>query len=56
MVNILTISEWVETMEKTVYELERATNTGKMDEINRLRILIFDLYKKIDEAISGKNV
>ena len=56
MVNIIVISDLVSSMEKAVYELERATNAEKMNEMNRLRLLITDLQKKIEEALTGKDV
>ena len=47
------IGDLVNSMEKAVSDLEIATEAGNFDEVNRLRILILDLYKKIDGALAG---
>ncbi|MFA4960877.1 MAG: hypothetical protein WC548_04415 [Candidatus Pacearchaeota archaeon] len=56
MADIILIEKWVSSMEEAVSQLEKATEYGRRDEVNRLRMEIFILYQKIDSAISGKNV
>jgi len=56
MVNIIEIGDLVASMEKSVYELEQATNSNNTNEVNRLRILIISLQQKIEEGLTGKNV
>jgi hypothetical protein len=51
MANIILIKEWIESMEKYVFNLERATKKGDKNEANRMRVFIFDLHKKIEEAL-----
>jgi hypothetical protein len=54
MANIILIGQWVDLMERSVYQLEKAINEGDKTEVNRLRTLIFDLHTKIDSELGGK--
>jgi hypothetical protein len=56
MANIVLIEQWVDSMEKAVFQLEKAMSDNEKNEINRLRTTIFDLYTKIKNAIGDKNV
>ncbi len=51
MENIISIKEWVDSMEKYVLQLEKATIKKDTNKVNQLRTLIFELYKKIDNAL-----
>ncbi len=54
MANIILIGQWVDLMERSVYQLEKAITEGNGAEVNRLRTLIFDLHMKIDSELGGK--
>lgn len=55
MANIILISQWVDLMERSVYQLEKVTEEGNKAEIGRLRTLIFELHNKIDAELGGKS-
>jgi hypothetical protein len=53
MVDIALIKELVNSMEKYVLQLEKATAKKDINEINELRTSIFELHNKIDGALRG---
>jgi hypothetical protein len=58
MVNINFIGQLIDSMEEAALKLEKSLEKRNNVESNKLRILIFDLYKKIDFELTGgeKNV
>lgn len=51
MVNIEFVGQLVNSMEDAVLKLEQAIAQKNTDEANKLRTFIFDLHKKINEAM-----
>ena len=50
------IGQLVDSMNDAVLQLERAIDDKKKDEINRLRVFIFDMHKQIAKVLGGKDV
>jgi len=49
--NVEFIGQLVDSMEEGVLRLERAVEKGDKESANKLRIFIFDIHKKISEAL-----
>jgi uncharacterized membrane protein (DUF106 family) len=56
MVDIEFLEQLVNSMGEAVEKLEKATEKQDKDEANKLRVFIFDMHNKIDEAIDIENV
>ncbi len=56
MVNIEFVGQLIDSMNDAVLQLEQATASQKMDEVNKLRTFIFDLHRQITGVIGGRNV
>ena len=56
MVEVDFVGQLVESMEVAVDRLEKAIKGKNMDEANRLKTFIFDLYSQIDKEAARKNV
>jgi hypothetical protein len=54
MVGVEFIEQLVNSMEDAVLKLEKAIAANKIDDANKLRTFIFDLYRQIDNAMMGK--
>jgi hypothetical protein len=54
MVDIEFVGQLVDSMEDAIFRLEWASENGKVDEENKLRVFIFDLHKQIAEAIGDE--
>ena len=54
MIDIQFLSQLIESMEDAVNKLEEAKNSGRKDEVNKLKVFIFDLHQKINESLTGK--
>ncbi len=52
MVDIEFLGQLVESMEEAVIKMEVATNKKKVEEVNKLRTFIFDMYQQIDGVIN----
>ena len=50
------VGQLVDSMNDAVLQLERAIDDKKKDEINRLRVFIFDMHKQIAKVLGGKDV
>ena len=50
------VGQLIDSMETGVLQLEKAIAENKIDEANRLRTFIFDLYMQINSAFGGENV
>ena len=55
-VDVAFVGQLIDSMETAVTQLEQAIAANKIDEANKLRTFIFDLYMRVDAAIGGKNV
>jgi len=53
MVDVEFVGQLVDSMEDAVLRLEKAVESGNVDEENKLRVFIFDLHKRIAEE-AGK--
>ena len=51
MVDIEFLGQLIDSMEQAVLKLEVALDEKKSDEVNKLRIFIFDLHRQIDAVI-----
>lgn len=56
MVDVDFVSQLVESMEAAVIRLEKAVDGKNLDEANKLKTFIFDLYSQIDKEATRKNV
>ncbi|MCH7850557.1 MAG: hypothetical protein IH845_02845 [Nanoarchaeota archaeon] len=56
MVEVDFVWQLVESMETAVIRLEKAIDGKNMDEANKLKTFIFDLYSQIDKEASRANV
>ena len=56
MVNVEFVGQLVDSMEDAVVKMEGAIDKNKIDEANRMRTFIFDLYCQIANVMGGKNV
>ena len=56
MVDIDFLGQLIESMSDAVQRLEKAVNKNNVAEANELRTFIFDLHRKINEALRRKNV
>ncbi len=45
------IGQLVDSMEEGVLRLEKAIAVGDKDSVNKLRVFVFDVHKKIAEAL-----
>lgn len=50
------VGQLIDSMGTAVLQLEQEISANKIDEANKLRTFIFDLYRGIDVAVGGKNV
>lgn len=55
MVNVEFIGQLVDSMDNAVSRLEQATVDKNMDEMNKLRVFIFELHKKIAGEVGTVN-
>lgn len=55
MVNLGFLVQLVETKADAVKKLEAAKLKGDSKEFSRLKVFIFDIYKKIEEEISDES-
>jgi len=56
MVDIEFVGQLVDSMDDAVLRLEKAMEKNSDDEANKLRVFIFDLHTKINDAFGVKNV
>jgi len=56
VINVAFVGQLVESMNSAVLQLEQAIDKKKIDEANKLRTFIFDLYMQINSTLEGKNV
>lgn len=49
------LGQLVDSMSEAVEKLEKAISEKDTEKANKLRVFIFDLHRKIDFAIGGKN-
>ncbi len=56
MVEVDFIGQLVDSMEAALFQLEKVIEAKNVDEANKLRTFIFDLYSQIDKEASRKNV
>ena len=54
--DIAFVGQLIDSMGTAVLQLEQAISANKIDEANKLRTFIFDLYTRIDVVVGGKNV
>lgn len=45
------VGQLIDAMEEAVLRLEQAVGSGDTEYVNRLRVFIFDVHKKIEEAL-----
>jgi hypothetical protein len=50
-VNVEFIGQLVDSMEEGVLKLESALQRKDMDSANRLKVFVFDIHRKISEAL-----
>jgi hypothetical protein len=50
------VGQLIDSMGTAVLKLEQVIASGNVDEANRLRTFIFDLYMQIEVAVGGKHV
>jgi len=56
MVSVEFLGQLVDSMGDAVEEMERAIEKNNINEANRLRTFIFDLYRQIAKYSGGKDV
>jgi hypothetical protein len=56
MVNIEFVGQLIDSMSEGVSRLEDAIEDNRVDDINKLKVFIFDLHRKITEAMSPGSV
>ena len=49
--NVEFIGQLISSMEQAITRLEWAVGAGKNDDANKMKVFIFDLQKKITEAL-----
>ena len=56
MVNVEFVGQLVDSMEDAVLKMEKALEKNNRDEVNRLRVFIFDLHSQIAKMMRRKDV
>lgn len=51
--DVFFIQQLVESMESVVRNLESAKEKGDKDSFNKAKVFLFDLHRKLNEALSG---
>mgnify|MGYP001426840796 CR=1 FL=1 len=52
MVDVIFVGQLIESMSEAVVKLKEALGKGDVEYANRLRVFIFDVHNKIEEALS----
>lgn len=53
VVDVEFVGQLVDSMEDAVLKLEGAVAKNNVEEVNKLRTFIFDLYQQVDNSLGG---
>ena len=56
MVDVVFVGQLIDSMEGAIFQLDEAISNKRLDDANKLRTFIYDLYSHIDKELEVKNV
>ena len=56
MVDVVFVGQLIDSMEGAIFQLDEAISNKRIDDANKLRTFIYDLYSQINKELGNKNV